>query len=165
MKKIIYLLPLILMACGKDGEPGDTYVRFTWTGNQPYIFSTNNPAIPIVFYYGVDYITQPGTYSLYYETFYGVNYWWSVNYTLTYKDGEKGGIFKDGDDGEDSYFSINCDPYGPYIYQVKSQQIENDELFEMDEANNISISKEINGQILRVDYEIISEQEYLDKIK
>lgn len=155
MKKLIYLLPLLLMACGKDGKPGDVYIRFTWTGNQPYIFSTNNVAIPSVFYYSTYYITEPGTYTLYYETFYGANFWFNGGYTLTSKPGEEGGIFKDGDDGEDSYFSINCDPYGATFYQVKGQQVAEDEPI-IEKGENVVVDVEEGSDIVqKVEYKRI----------
>jgi hypothetical protein len=120
MKKFLFGLLILSLAflftgCEKYGNAGNVYLKFTWTYSQPHTFTTNNSAIPTIFYYGVDYQSNPGTYSLYYETFYGVNYWWSVNYTLTSKPGQAGNI-----DGDDSMFTINCAPNGPYFYQTKS---------------------------------------------
>ena len=66
----------------------------------------NNPGIPYGFIEGVYYQCSPGTYNYDYEDDYA--YYWGT-YTLTIEYGEDGEMFwVDGDDGDDSYFTLNC---------------------------------------------------------
>ncbi|MBN2833360.1 MAG: hypothetical protein JXR48_00180 [Candidatus Delongbacteria bacterium] len=105
VESVLLLLGLLLLiSCGKDGSDGNVYCA-VYLGYGVYGYYDNNPGIPSTFYNGEYYKSSAGTYDFGYEDDY--KYYWGT-YTLTQNEGEAGGVFTDGDDGEDTYFTNYC---------------------------------------------------------
>lgn len=106
---------------GLDGRPGRAFLAVTWVDGQPDLINSGNSAIPTVFDYGRFYLSYPGLYQFYYEgriwnghasAFYA----WEMDYEIWIHLGEPGGCGYNGVDGPDNYFTMECSPFGPYLY-------------------------------------------------
>ena len=110
MKKMIILLFILglMIGCGTDGKDGKAYLRITWDW---YVdtFEDNNPDTPYIVNENTNYETDPGSYFYEYHCSDGLgNYWYYTGtYTITIEEGEEGGLFTDGEDGDDNYFTLN----------------------------------------------------------
>lgn len=118
---------------GEDGRPGNAYVALTWVDAEPEYIDAGSSGIPPVFYWDEYYPAYPGYYSLYYEgsIWNGFNkslYAWEVNYEIWRIPGEEGGMYYHGADGADTYFTLECSPFGPYVYEdiYKDQSLTNE---------------------------------------
>jgi len=128
-KKIQMLLAVLFLlsvsSCqkawhGRDGRPGNAYLSLTWQVAEPSFIDAGTHAIPSVFYWGDYYKISPGYYDLYYEGrvwtgMFWANYSWEVMYEIRVIPGERGDWYYNGSDGPDNYFSIECNPGGPFI--------------------------------------------------
>jgi hypothetical protein len=110
---IIFIIPILICACGEDGEDGKAYLALDWVA-APNWYNDDNPGTPPSGYRGVDYESEAGTYSISYEAWDGSR--WSGTYKITVDKGEDGQLFSDGDDGEDSYFTLCLYSIGPSFY-------------------------------------------------
>lgn len=45
-----------------------------------------------------------------------MTYAWEVDYEIWAMAGEPGGMYYQGTNGPDNYFTIECSPYGPWVY-------------------------------------------------
>jgi hypothetical protein len=106
---------------GYNGRPGNAYLSLTWNESEPDYIDAGTGDIPPVFEWGKYYQAFPGYYTLYYEG----NYWdgwyysryaWEMDYTIRTYPGEPGGFGYNGADGLDTWFTIECTPFGPYLY-------------------------------------------------
>ncbi len=162
-KVIAVLLILSLTACekawyGRDGRPGDAYLALTWQVTEPDYIDAGTGAIPRVFYWGDYYRINPGYYDLYYEGSYWTGmYWatyaWDVTYEIWEVSGEKGDWYYNGSDGPDNYFTIECNPYGPYFGgSYKSAEI--DKKYEVVEEtpNMIVVKQKGEGVEMKITY-------------
>lgn len=162
-KVIAVLLILSLTACqkawhGQDGKPGDAYLALTWAEAEPAYIDAGTGAIPPVFYWGEYYYVRPGDYTLYYEgsVWAGMgwaHYAWEVSYEIWVIPGEKGDWYYHGANGPDQFFTIECNPFGPYIgSSYKSGQLtEGIDLVE-DSGEEITILKKMEGMEMKVTY-------------
>lgn len=124
-KVIAVLLFLSLSACekawhGHDGRVGDAFIALTWQEEEPSYLDAGTSSIPPVFYWGEYYKIRPGNYSLYYEGSVRLgnawaDYAWEVFYEIWEIPGEKGDWYYNGADGPDNFFTIECNPFGPYV--------------------------------------------------
>ncbi|MBC8488660.1 MAG: hypothetical protein H8D45_21765 [Bacteroidetes bacterium] len=163
-KLIAVLLILSLTACekhawyGRDGKPGDAYLSLTWQVAEPTYIDAGSGAIPPVFYWGQFYKIYPGYYDLYYEGrvwdgMFWASYAWEVRYEIWEVRGEAGDWYYNGADGPDNYFTIECNPYGPYIQSTyKSTELDSKyELIEENE-NEITVVQKGEGSNLKITY-------------
>jgi len=130
MKK--FLLPfslcfLFFCGCTKDGKDGKSYISIDWEYHDDQYkvsaYADDNPSTPegqsIVA--GQYYQSSPGTYSYSYRSEdYDYYYDHTGTYTLIFYPGTKATLFKDGKNGEDSYFDLYLS-----VYKKKSQPISN----------------------------------------
>lgn len=162
-KLVAVLLILSLTACeeawyGHDGLPGDAFLALTWQEEEPSYIDAGTGAIPPVFYWGDYYEIRPGNYSLYYEgrVWTGMawaNYAWEVFYEIWEIAGEKGDWYYNGANGPDNYFTIECNPYGPYVgNSYKSTDLpENYEVI-LEEEDEVEIKIELEGLEVKILY-------------
>lgn len=129
MLSVIVLLTslFVLSSCEidifiEDGHPGDAYIALTWSEDEPDYVDAGTYAIPEIFYWNDYYYIRPGVYVLYYDGMYNdgygyFDYAWEIEYEIYINPGERGSVsYGDGRDGADNYFSLDCNPYGPYVY-------------------------------------------------
>jgi len=125
---LFFISGLLLNSCyvtpwyGEDGRQGNAYVALTWVDAKPDYIDAGPSGIPPVFYWDQYYRAVPGYYSLYYEgsvwNGYGKSFYaWEIYYEIWRMEGENGGLYYHGADGADTYFTLECSPYGPYIYE------------------------------------------------
>ena len=162
-KIIAVLLILSLTACekawyGQDGQPGDTYIALTWQTVEPSYIDAGTNAIPALFYWGEYYYIRPGFYNLYYEgsVWTGqawARYAWEVTYEIFSLPGERGDWYYNGARGPDNFFTIECNPFGPYIgSSYKSAMVaEGSEILE-DNEDEIIVKQTMNGVIVKITY-------------
>lgn len=120
----VFILITGLYACvpyGYDGMPGDSYLAVTWYRTQPDYLDVGTSDIPPVFEWGAFYRAWPGYYTMYYEGSYWngyryARYAWEMNYEIYRIAGEPGGPNYNGADGPNTYFTLECSPFGPEIY-------------------------------------------------
>ncbi len=112
---------------GYDGRPGDAYLSLTWANEIPEYLDAGTGAIPPTFKWGEYYRSYPGFYVLYYEGSVWNGFGWTfyayeVEYEIWINEGEPGRPYGiDGRDGVDTRLTIECSPYGPFIFaQEKS---------------------------------------------
>jgi len=117
----ISLIIILISSCvrGRDGRPGRAFLALDWEYVIPEYLDAGTPDIPPYFHWGHAYLAYPGFYTLYYEgTVHNgpthVFYAWEIDYEIWIVQGEPGLYYTHGCDGPDSYFTIICNPYGPY---------------------------------------------------
>lgn len=117
---------------GRDGRPGDAYLSLTWANEMPEYIDAGTSAIPSLFKWGDYYWAYPGMYQLYYEgsvwNGFGWSYYaWEVDYEIWLNEGEQGQPYGiDGRDGADTFLTLECSPYGPFIFTTnKSGNLKN----------------------------------------
>jgi hypothetical protein len=124
---LLLLIIFTLSSCykeawyGRDGQAGNAYLALTWIDAKPEYIDAGTGDIPPVFEYGRYYPAYPGFYKLYYEgRFWNGQayafYAWEVEYEIWRMPGEPGGPYYNGANGADNYFSVECSPYGPWVY-------------------------------------------------
>jgi hypothetical protein len=123
----ILLITLFISSChvepwyGRDGRPGNAFLAITWIDAQPAYIDAGTGDIPPVFEYGRFYHAWPGYYTMYYDgRFWNgqahVLYAWEVDYEIWVVNGEPGGLYYNGADGVDNHFTVECSPFGPWVY-------------------------------------------------
>jgi hypothetical protein len=124
---ILALAAFILSSCyrepwyGRNGVSGNAFLSLTWVDVKPEYIDAGTGDIPPVFEYGRYYKAWPGYYTLYYEgRFWNGQahafYAWEVTYEIWETPGEPGGMYYNGANGVDNYFTIEMSPYGPWVY-------------------------------------------------
>jgi hypothetical protein len=142
---------------GHDGRPGDTYLSLTWQVAEPVYLDAGTGAIPPAFYWGQHYLIYPGYYHLYYEGsiwngLYWASYAWNVDYEIRQIPGEKGDWYYNGADGPDHFFTIECNPYGPYFQDFyKSDQTDTRDAAEISDEC-IVVKQQSQGFEMKVTY-------------
>ncbi|MBJ04519.1 MAG: hypothetical protein CMP65_01275 [Flavobacteriales bacterium] len=98
------------LGCGNDGNNGEVFLRIRAVLDEtPLTASINNPDIPSDFAYDIFYKTSPGTYSFSYTDHNGVVHPQAGEYSFVdvIQDiGQEGGLFTDGEDGDDVYIDL-----------------------------------------------------------
>ena len=107
---------------GHDGHPGRAQLSLAWIDDKPDYVNSGTPAIPEYFQWDRYYPANPGFYTMYYDgsLWNGYNwtyYAWEIDFEIWRASGEPGGLYYHGSDGPDTYFTIECSPYGPYLYE------------------------------------------------
>ena len=126
---IVFILTL-LSSCeddyyGRDGRPGRAYLSLSWSNEIPEYIDASTSDIPPTFKWGDNYRTSPGNYVLYYEGsvwngFGFTSYAYDVEYEIIENPGKEGQPYNiDGRDGKNTYLTIECSPYGPYLFSNK----------------------------------------------
>lgn len=162
-KIVAVLLFLSLTACekawhGQDGAPGDAFLALTWQEAEPTYIDAGTGAIPPVFYWGEYYKVRPGIYNLYYEgdIWLGsgwARFAWEITYEIWVMPGERGDWYYNGANGPDNFFTIECNPYGPYVGSTYKQTLidgQDDEPYGVEDEIVISQKKE--GWEMKVTY-------------
>ncbi|MBN1339588.1 MAG: hypothetical protein JXA03_09700 [Bacteroidales bacterium] len=134
---------------GHDGRPGNAYLSLAWQVAEPTYIDAGTGSIPPVFFWGEYYRISPGHYYIFYEgRMWNGMYWswyaWQVEYDIWVNPGEPGDWYYNGADGPDNFFTIECNPYGPYIYHDYKNSGET--------ADEIVITKKGDGYELRATY-------------
>jgi hypothetical protein len=143
---------------GHDGRPGDSYLSLVWEVARPDYLDAGTGDIPPVFQWGRFYETCPGHYWLYYEGrvphgFGYAYYAWEVEYEIWVMAGEPGGYHYNGEDGPDNYFTIECNPYGPYIYNdYKSTALDSKYKLISAGSGEVTVVQEGNGVCMTITY-------------
>jgi hypothetical protein len=151
---MVALLLLGLTSCGDDGKDGKPYLKLSWDGAVLY-YLDDIPGTPDPVYNNTYYECAPGTYT--FEYIHGNNddYIWSGTITMTKgKDGEDGGLFSDGDDGDDIYYEIMLYGFvGPVIYEHGTTQMKQVEESPA-EGNGSSVQRIVrNGWVITLEIE------------
>lgn len=163
-KLLSYSIVLIalfgLSACNEnywviEDRPSRAYLALTWSQDEPDYIDAGTGAIPEVFYWNDYYRIQPGIYSLYYDGIFNdgydyIEYAWEVEYEIyTNQD-----FYND-----DYYFTIDMNPYGPYVYEeYKSTPVSKFKVLEQSESR-IVILKEQKAFSLKISYTKTSKKE------
>lgn len=143
---------------GSDGFPGRAFLALTWVEAEPDYLDAGTSAIPEYFYWDDYYKINPGVYNFYYEgeVWTGSSwafYSWEIDYEIWVNPGEPGGPSYNGHDGADTYFTIECSPFGPYVSEYyKGAAAEKDYKVISDTGDKIIIEKEKEEFTLRVIY-------------
>jgi hypothetical protein len=143
MKRLSFLFLLLIplmFSCTKEPiDYGRSYLRLTYYDIEPYYIESQ---LSDFFYWDEDYRVSTGNYSLYYEgdyyDYFGnlVVYAWEIYYEI-YR-------YKDYYDAPDVYFTIECNPEGPYMYEeIYDKSLKPDEY---------EIEKENEGYKLKLKY-------------
>jgi hypothetical protein len=123
----LLLVTLFITSCnvepwyGRDGRPGNAFLAVSWIDAQPEYIDAGTGDIPPVFEYGRYYYAWPGYYTMYYDgRFWNGQahafYAWEVDYEIWTTVGEPGALYYEGANGPDNHFTVECSPYGPWIY-------------------------------------------------
>ncbi len=136
---------------GRDGYPGNAYLAITWIDAQPEYIDAGTGAIPPVFQYGKYYAAYPGYYTMYYEgRFWNGQahafYAWEVDYEIWLAAGEPGGAYYNGANGPDNYFTVECSPFGPWVYGPGYKSVALPEGYELKESTEEKIVIEKEGK-------------------
>lgn len=162
-KVIAVLLILSLTACenawyGYDGRPGHAFLALNWQETEPAYIDAGTDAIPPVFLWGEYYKIRPGDYSLYYEgsVWTGMawaRYSWEVFYEIWEIPGERGDWHYNGANGPDNFFTISCNPYGPYIgNSYKSSDLSDGYTLITEDPAQTVVSQKLDGMEIRITY-------------
>lgn len=160
---ILILGLLTLSACHKeyiiiDGAPGRAYLALIWTEIEPDYIDPGTFAIPDIFYWDEYYRIAPGFYTMYYDGAYYdrgdfIEYAWEIDYEVFENPGELGGINYIGRNGEDNYFTLECNPYGPWMYHdFKSASIDSNSSIKELSSDKIIIEKQQENFTIKITY-------------
>ncbi|MCK4569050.1 MAG: hypothetical protein KAT76_02095 [Bacteroidales bacterium] len=165
------LATIILSSCytepwyGRNGRPGDAFLSITWIDAQPEYIDAGTGDIPPVFQYGRYYRSWPGFYTLYYDGRIwngqaNVFYAWEVDYEIWEVSGEPGELYYNGLDGADNYFTVECSPYGPWVYGPGYKSAELPEGYELKESSDdkIIIEKESSNFGITLTYRKVAKR-------
>lgn len=152
----LLLITLLITSCytepwyGRDGRPGYAFLTITWIDAKPDYIDAGTGDIPPVFEYGKYYSAWPGYYTLYYDgSFWNGQAWasyaWEVDYEIWAVNGEPGGPYCNGANGADNYFTVECSPYGPWVYGPGYKSTELPEGYELKESSEDRIVIEKKG--------------------
>lgn len=118
---LMFVLSMSSCEEGRPGRDGRAYVSLTWSGDMPEYVDAGTSSVPPQFQWGRFYRAYPGYFNIFYEgqIFNGYStsrYAWEMDYELYEIKGEPASYCCDGEDGADTYFTIECSPYGPRYY-------------------------------------------------
>ncbi len=153
---LLLLMAFFVTSCyvepwyGRDGQPGRAYLSLTWIDTKPEYIDAGTGAIPPVFQYGKYYRAYPGFYTLYYDGHFWNGqayafYAWEVDYEIWAVAGEPGGMYHNGANGPDNYFTVECSPFGPWVYGPGYKDEELPEGYELKENTGERVTIEKKG--------------------
>ena len=161
---LIFILILSISGCykepwyGSDGRPGEAFLSATWVDDEPEYIDVGTSSIPYHFAWGEYYRAYTGYYTMYYEgEVWMGNRWafyaWEIEYEIWREPGEPGGKFYHGRDGADTYFTLECSPFGPMVYEdFKSSASDQEVQVLSDTGDEIIMLQEKNGFGLKATY-------------
>jgi hypothetical protein len=140
---MVALLIFGITSCGKDGKDGKPYIKLDWIGAGIQYFLSNIPGLPDPIIRDTYYKSQTGTYTFEYVHNDRPGVKWTGEITLEKgTDGKDGGLFSDGDDGDDIFYELDLFAYiGPSLYSYGTTK--------MKQADNPSASYKPFQQIVR----------------
>lgn len=157
---LFLLIALLTSSCerGLDGRPGRAFLSLNWELVPPEYLDAGTPDIPPYFHWGEYYRAYPGFYTLYYEgtvkngpTY--VFYAWEIDYEIWEEPGERASYYLDGRDGPDTYFTVVCNPYGPYSQScLKSAETDAEMEIVEDNGDEIVVMMEKNEFRMKLTY-------------
>lgn len=168
---IVLILGLVsLSACHKeyiiiDGAPGRAYLALIWTEIEPDYLDPGTFAIPDIFYWDEYYRISPGFYTMYYDGAYYdegafIEYAWEIDYEIYENPGESGYRNQIGRSGEDNYFTLECNPYGPWMYEdFKKATLKTDSSIKEISAEKIIIVKQKSDYTLKITYRKVAKRD------
>ncbi len=149
---------------GPSGYNGSSFLGLDyWTVEPSYIWG-NNTAIPSYFHYGLNYLSNPGTFYLYYEGSYIdgcclVQYYWDVEYNVWYHPGSVGGpCGQPGVNGADSFLTIWMDPLGPDFSRINKKGDESIRLV-LDSPDKKIVEQVIGDKTVKIVYTKLKESQ------
>lgn len=157
---VITVLFGLITSCeiGSDGYDGRSYLALSYTLDEPDYIDAGTSSVPAIFYWNEYYRVQAGFYTFYYDGYYSegfrvLDYAWEVDYEIYYLEGESGAYGYNGEDAPDAYFTIECNPFGPYVYEdyYKTAEIRDASVSEAD-AEKIVLLKEANRMGIKITY-------------
>ena len=164
----LLVVTFLMSSCeerGYDGRDGRAYLALAYSMDEPDYIDAGTASVPRHFYWDEYYRSAPGYYTMYYDgIFYdGISvteYAWEVDYEVYIYEGEPGGIGYNGADAPDTYFSVECNPYGPYVYDEnrKASLPMNVKLIKKTDKQ-IVIEKSKNQFGLRITYKKVAPRE------
>lgn len=120
----VLISSIIITGCGKDGSAGDAYLALDWDW---YVdgYNDNNPDMPNSISRNFDYSTSHGTYQSEYVCSDGSGdvWYWEHEYTIKINQGEKGKIFRSGDDGKDRYHKMFLNGLSKPTFSVNEKSV------------------------------------------
>ncbi len=158
---LVSLVFILITSCerGRDGRPGRAFLALDWELVPPEYLDAGTPDIPPYFNWGQYYLAHPGFYTLYYEgTVHNgpthVFYAWEIDYEIWICEGEPGGYYYlDGRDGPDSYFTVICNPNGPYTVNcMKMSEADAEATIVEDSGDRIVVMMEKNEYRMKLTY-------------
>ena len=154
---------------GRDGRPGNAFIALQWNEAEPSYIDAGTQAIPRIFYWDEFYKINPGVYQIYYEgsVWAGngwANYYWEVSYEIWEVEGERGDWYYNGEDGPDNYFTIECNPYGPYVSNIYKEAPADTKWDILEESENkIIILQKAEGIQMKVSYTRVAARDHSSK--
>ena len=174
---LIPLVTILITSCepdyryGYDGRPGRAYLALNWELAPPEYIDAGTPDIPPYFKWGQFYRAYPGFYTLYYEgtihngPVHGF-YAWEIDYEIWTTRGEPGGYYYNGCDGPDTYFTIFCNPNGPYTRSwMKMSEADAEITIVEDTGDIIVVMMEKNEYKMKLTYRKVEPREQLSVIR
>ncbi|MEA3505837.1 MAG: hypothetical protein U9R32_11705 [Bacteroidota bacterium] len=150
---------------GDDGADGRAYLALSYQIDKPDFVDAGTSSIPEVFFWDEYYRVVSGFYTFYYDGVYFshggfIEYAWEVNYEIYVLRGEDGGVGYNGDDAPDMYFNIECNPYGPSVYEEEDYKtsVVNDMKIISATKDEIVLQQEKNGFGVKVTYKKVEKR-------
>ncbi len=154
---------------GSNGYNGNAYLALTWSDVMPDYLDAGTYDIPGIFEWGAYYHALPGFYWLYYDGcfwngHYYEDYAWEIEYEIWTYAGESGGYNYHGADGPDTYFTLECNPYGPYSYMYSMKLGKNVKLVEKTDEK-VVIEKKNKGFGMTITYKKVEPREHKKELQ
>lgn len=155
---VVFLFSSCTMV-GDDGDDGRAYLALSYSIDEPDYVDVGTSSVPEIFFWDECYRVHPGVYTLYYDGVrfaHGdiIDYAWEIDYEIYILRGENGGIGYNGDDGDDMYFTLECNPFGPTVYEEsysKSSTVNGMNIISVSD-DEIVMQKEKDGFGIRITY-------------
>lgn len=127
IKLSILSILVILFSCGKDGNDGVATVALDWDWYVD-VYSDNNPALPSIVERNFNYSSQVGSFQGVYlcSNGSGDEWYWNFTYSISINKGEKGKLFRKGENGKRKQHKIFLNGLSqPTITSVNKSASEN----------------------------------------
>jgi len=141
------------------GYDGDAFLSLTWSNDRPDYLDAGTADIPAYFEWGRYYHVRSGFYTCYYEGYFWdythyATYAWEVDYEIWINYGVNSNHSHPAYNGADTYFELELNPYGPYVYHpYKSSEVEDVDFEVLEEsADKIVILKKTEAFSMKITY-------------
>jgi hypothetical protein len=170
---LVMIISLLIMSCdrGRDGRPGRAYLALNWELVPPEYIDAGTPDIPPYFHWGQYYRAYPGFYTLYYDGTVQngptqVFYAWEIDYEIWEEPGGEAGYYSDGYDGPDTYFTVVCNPNGPYYqHHLKNSDADAEMEIISDSGDEIVVLMEKNQFRMKLVYRKVDPRSRIEDSK